>query len=357
MTIYLSWCFFVFNTKEVKKGRNIQMMKRFILAGTTLTLLSACSGEPSTTPIVTHTEEKVEQAKKKEEVKTESKAIETVKAMYKAASKGDKQAFFAVVNIPRIMEMPEEGFLGVQSDIKSKGLNALQLEELKKESITPEALSIFTQKYGEYGSEWVVVSEKVDGGFSLWFLHKKDKTYLIMDQSTLLLENLDGSKPNATASELLSDTLVRVHENEKINQRASVKDGVTMEDIIYKSPINTVMMMYEAALKRDENTFLRIAGNYPGMDTNKGEAMRDLADEAIKAGGSDADSLRLQHITKDMFKPEVIDGLNKKYGKNWEVVYRWNSNYTGAYVWVLQEIDGQYYVVNGDDTGAKDALK
>jgi hypothetical protein len=117
------------------------------------------------------------------------------------------------------------------------------------------------------------------------------------------------------------------------------------------NPEQTIKALYEASLTKDSTTFEKIIGNWPEMQRDIPSAMNELSQSVVDAGG--VKKMKILKVNPaDMLK-EAKDTLDNRTN-NWAVVYMKSSK--SHYVWTLQKIDGNYYVVNGDDTNPAEFL-
>lgn len=118
-------------------------------------------------------------------------------------------------------------------------------------------------------------------------------------------------------------------------------------------PVTTVENMYNAAVDRDIESFTKILSGFDGLSGYEQEAMADLASDVIDLGG--VSEMNITELEKDDLKDEFVDELNERFN-DWAIVsVELGEDY--HYFWLLQKIDGEYYVIDGDDFKSEDVLK
>lgn len=120
-------------------------------------------------------------------------------------------------------------------------------------------------------------------------------------------------------------------------------------------PAQTVANLYKAAVDHDTETFVRIMSHFEeDVIGYEEEAMDDIASMAIDAGG--IDKMNITEVNKNNIIDEASEFLTDEYGENWAVVSA-DLGDEVYFVWVLHELDGNYYVVSGDDLSKDEFLK
>lgn len=123
------------------------------------------------------------------------------------------------------------------------------------------------------------------------------------------------------------------------------------------SAVQTVKQMYEAALNQDSETFQKIMSQYKDIDGNYSEALSELADIVHSLGGTE--KLSFEELKDEDIQKEVINHLDNKYENGWKMVLVSPKN--GAkgdtFAWLLDKVDGDYYVLEGDEADQEEILK
>ncbi|WP_102026521.1 hypothetical protein [Salirhabdus sp. Marseille-P4669] len=112
---------------------------------------------------------------------------------------------------------------------------------------------------------------------------------------------------------------------------------------------SVVKELYKAGYEGDASTLERLLKHFEGYAGYEEELPEDLYDTVDEVGG-------IRHLEIDLVKkseiiPEVIDGLDNAFDRNWRMVsVTMDEDY--LMIWILQEIDGEFYVVDGEDYNA-----
>ncbi|MFY4775096.1 hypothetical protein [Metabacillus sp. RGM 3146] len=116
----------------------------------------------------------------------------------------------------------------------------------------------------------------------------------------------------------------------------------------------TMKNVYAAAEKHDKKTFKDLFSHSNIADEELNLSMIMFGDKADAAGG--IKNLKFTEIPKDKLKDDAAKMLTDQYKDNWQVVYE-ESKVSTPYFWIIQKLDGKYYVVNGDESAKKDIVK
>ncbi|MCD7034465.1 hypothetical protein LRR81_09465 [Metabacillus sp. GX 13764] len=112
--------------------------------------------------------------------------------------------------------------------------------------------------------------------------------------------------------------------------------------------------VYTAAQKHDQKAFNQLFSHSNIAADELKVSMMMFADKADAAGG--VSKLNFTEIPQGKLKEDAAKALKDQYKDNWNVVYE-ESKVSTPYFWILQNIDGTYYVVNGDESEKKDIVK
>ena len=92
------------------------------------------------------------------------------------------------------------------------------------------------------------------------------------------------------------------------------------------------------------------------IDGHEREAMESLASTAFDQGG--VKKMKFAEVKKANLLKEAKDGLTEQYGDNWSVVAQEiGADQSEVMVWILQKVDGDYYVLYADDMSPDEFLK
>lgn len=124
------------------------------------------------------------------------------------------------------------------------------------------------------------------------------------------------------------------------------------------SPTETVKEMYNAALNQDSKTFQRILSQNEKIDGHYDEALSELADVIHDLGG--IEKLEFTELKKEDLQKQVIEDLDYRYPKGWTMVMvssKEEPEEESAFFWVLNKVDGNYYVLYGEEMSKESVLK
>lgn len=113
-----------------------------------------------------------------------------------------------------------------------------------------------------------------------------------------------------------------------------------------KTPELAVMKMYQAAVDNDQETLNKLLTYYVDSDGDNMNIAQELKEQAYDLGG--LESVKPTSLAETEMQEEVIEGLNETFQGNWNFVYvELDESY--IYAWIVQEIDGGFYIVDGED--------
>lgn len=116
----------------------------------------------------------------------------------------------------------------------------------------------------------------------------------------------------------------------------------------------TMKSVYAAAEKKDQKMFNELFSHSNIDQEDLKASMLMFGEKAEAAGG--AKNMKFTEIPKDKLKEDAAKALKDQYQDNWQVVYE-ESKVSAPYFWIIQQVDDQYYVVNGDESNKKDVVK
>lgn len=112
-----------------------------------------------------------------------------------------------------------------------------------------------------------------------------------------------------------------------------------------KTPELAVMKMYQAAVDNDQETLNKLLTYYDDSDGDY-DVAQDLKDHVYDLGG--IDSVKPISLVQADMQQELLEGLHETFRSNWNFVYvELDEGY--IYAWIVQEIDGSFYIVDGED--------
>ncbi|MDW0115073.1 hypothetical protein QT711_18080 [Sporosarcina saromensis] len=123
------------------------------------------------------------------------------------------------------------------------------------------------------------------------------------------------------------------------------------------SAAQTVKQVYEAALNQDSMTFRKIMSQHQAIDGNYSEAISELADIVHSLGGTE--KLSFKELKNEDIQKEVLNHLDNKYENGWKMVLvsPQKGEEGETFAWILNKVDGDYYVLEGEETAQKEILK
>ncbi|GAA0310306.1 uncharacterized protein YpmB [Gracilibacillus halotolerans] len=115
---------------------------------------------------------------------------------------------------------------------------------------------------------------------------------------------------------------------------------------VSSSPEIVVHNMYKSAVENNQQQLDEILTYFSHYDGNEAYIIEELKDQAYDLGGTD--SIKPILLKEDEMQREIREGLDATFSDNWNFVYvELGDSY--IYAWIVQEIDGNYYIVEGED--------
>ena len=113
-----------------------------------------------------------------------------------------------------------------------------------------------------------------------------------------------------------------------------------------KKAESIVKDLYQAAFNKEFSEVDSLLIHLPEYDRYAEEFQEDLYDTVADLGGMN--HLKIDTPNEKLINQELINGLNNEFDDNWKMVcVKMDENY--FMVWILQEIDGDLYIIDGED--------